>query len=243
MQRVLLFLAAALAAGIVPHLAEAQTRSVPEPRLNGFWNIDADDRSDQLFKTHAELTPAGQEIARQNAERQRERTAHGEVVGLGAYTCGRSGVPGVLNTSEPWLLLVTPDEAQQLTERREIPPRHFYLDGRTWPDMKTLPQSVQGYSIAHWEGKTLVIETRGTPSGNLPKGGIKGPSTVTTERISVDAKGDRLTWTYSWNDPGLLAKPLVLSLHYDRAPPHTFAYTHPCDPNMDSARTVGDPAQ
>src|SRR5688572_18465280 len=75
---------------------------VGDPRLNGFWNIDAAYREQAQREAKAELTPAAKEIAERNAAVQRERLARGQVVGLGSYTCGNQGVPFTINTSEPW---------------------------------------------------------------------------------------------------------------------------------------------
>ena len=37
--------------------------------------------------------------------------------------------------------------------------RIIYLDGRSFPE--NIPPTNYGYSIGHWEGDTLVVETRG----------------------------------------------------------------------------------
>jgi hypothetical protein len=223
--------------------AAASSATQGDPRLGGSWDIDAIFRSDAEYNSHAVLTPAGQDIQRRNAEVQKDRLAHGEAVGLGSYTCGKQGVPFITGTSEPWLLVLTKDEVVQFAERRQMIARHIYMDGRSWPDLSKMPPSVNGYSIGHWEGKELVIETRGMPSGGSAGRGLKGPSTVLTERVSVNADGKQLMWTYIWTDPVLLAKPTVFTLKYDRSPPHTYAYTHPCDPNEGAGRTVSEPKQ
>lgn len=221
-------------------LAAANGNSQGDPRLNGLWNVDAQYRARTGATARVELTPAGQAIASENAARAQERLARGEPVGLGSYICGTNGVPFVTGTSEPWLLTVTDEEVTQVFERRQLLPRRFYM-GRTWPDLSKMPPLKNGYSLAHWEGKELRIETRGMPSGAAGQGGvIRGPKTVLTERVRLSDDGQQLFWTYTWSDPDLLAKPLDFTLKYDRAPPHTFSYTHPCDPNEGSARTVSE---
>jgi hypothetical protein len=231
-------------AGITALAADAAVAApVGDPRLNGFWNIDAAYREQSQRNAKAELTPTAQVIADRNAAAQRERLARGQVVGLNSYTCGNLGVPFFINTSEPWHLIVDEEAATQVLERRQITPRRFYLDGRQWPDFNQLPPSSQGYSIAHWEGKDLVIQTRDMPEGGLAGGGMKGPNTVLTERVSVSEDGKRLRWALSWSDPELLVQPYGWDIMYDRAPQHTYALTHDCDPNQGAGQTVEEPEQ
>jgi hypothetical protein len=233
--------ALALAAQLLA--TSALAAPVGEPRLNGFWNIDDAARRQALAGVRAELTPAGQAIAKSNGELQAARIARGEVVGLGSFTCGLQGAPFFVGTSEPWLLVVTEEAAVQVNERRQISPRHFYLDGRSWPDISKMPPSSSGYSIAHWEGPVLVIETRGLPNGGTQGGGLKGPDSILTERVSLSPDGNRLTWAFSWANPVLLAKPYGYAIQYDRAPEHTYALTHECDPNENPGAVSSPPEQ
>lgn len=213
----------------------AATQVVGDPRLNGFWFIDDDARRAATSAAKAELAPAGQAIAQRNAE-QAARNPRGPVT-TQTYTCGPLPLPFVINTSEPWLLVVTKDEVAQYVERRQIPRRRFYTDGRPWPDFSKMPPVDSGYSLAHWEGKELVIQTVGIGSGGFTGGGLRGPNTTLTERVGLDAAGNRLTWTYTWEDPVLLAKPLTVSIQYDRGEAG-YAMTHDCDPNLDPARIL-----
>ena len=62
------------------------------------------------------------------------------------------------------------------------------VDGRPFP--ATLTPALQGYSIGHWEGNTLTVETRGisTKSDMFIEGGIKVTNkTKVTERMIVES--------------------------------------------------------
>jgi hypothetical protein len=235
--------APSLSAAAAAPAAQGPASRIGDARLNGFWNIDDAARREALAKVHAELTPLGEEIARKNREHAAERIAKGEPVALAPAICGYLGTPFVIGTSEPWLLVVDEDVVVQVFERFMMPPRYFYTDGRSWPDLSKMPPSSNGWSIAHWEGPTLVIETRGLPPGGTQGGGLKGPKTVLTERVSLSPDGNRLTWTYTWADPELLVRPYSYSIEYDRAPAHTYAYVQACDPNEEPARVVEAPTQ
>lgn len=212
------------------------TTVVGDARLNGFWFVDDAARSAANAQAKTELTAAGQEQAKQAAAAGAQRAALG--VGLSTFVCGHSGLPSLVGTSEPWLLVVTKDEVAQYVERRQIGRRQFYTDGRPWPDFTKVAPALSGFSLAHWEGKELVIETVGLPPGGVAGRGQKGPDTLLTERVSVSADGKRLTWAYTWNDPVLMTKPVVHTLVYDRGDPGTYALTHDCDPNEDPARII-----
>ena len=211
--------------------------------VEGYWNIDDEARRNNLAGVRAELTPDGQAIAKRNADVAAARTARGEVVGLGTYICGVNGVPNQYTISEPWALVVTPGEVVQAVERYSIVPRHFYMDGRAWPDLSRMPPASNGYSLGRWEGKDLVVETRGMPAGGVAGGGLKAPTTVLTERFSVSPDGKRLTVSLSFVDPALYARPHSYRIEYDRADRHTYAYGEFCDPTEDPANLVSDPEQ
>jgi hypothetical protein len=217
-------------------LAPAATTKIGDPRLNGFWFIDEAARTAGTASAKAELSPAGQEQAKRNAAAAAANPRG--PVGLGTFTCGEIGLPFIIGTSEPWLLVLTKDEVIQYTERREIPQRYFYTDGRPWPELSKLKPNPSGFSLAHWEGKTLVITTIGLPPGGIQGRGLKGPNTVLTERVSLDDTGNRLQWNYSWEDSVLMTKPVSYSLYYDRGEKGVYALTHDCDPNENPARLI-----
>lgn len=214
--------------------------AAPESALNGYWDIvDASRHTD----ARPEYTPAGAAIAKRNAEEQAARLARGAVVGLSTYICGYNGAPFIYTTSEPFALVATKDEVVQVAERPSMTPRHFYTDGRSWPDLSTMPASSSGYSIGHWEGGDLVVETRGLPPGGTPGGGLKGPNATLRERFHVAEDGKSMKLAITVEDPTLLAKPFTLEYSYDRSPPHTYAFGDFCDPNEDNGKTVTTPQE
>src|SRR5437667_12062987 len=55
-------------------------------------------------------------------------------------------------------IIVTPQEIVMLTETAD-PPRQIHMDGRPLP--KSPDPTWMGYSVGHWEGDTLVVDTSG----------------------------------------------------------------------------------
>src|SRR5579862_6184815 len=73
--------------------------------------------------------------------------------------CLPSGIPEKDAVTSPWKIVQTPGLIVILYESRTIF-RQIFTDGRKLP-VDPNP-SWQGYSIGHWEGDTLVVETSGT---------------------------------------------------------------------------------
>jgi hypothetical protein len=77
-----------------------------------------------------------------------------------------------------------------------------------------------GDSIGHWEGDTLVVETRGfTPSDHFRMGMsgsfLVSPRTVVTERFSRVAE-DRIDYTFTVEDPTYYTQPWTGESHFLR---------------------------
>lgn len=108
--------------------------------------------------------------------------------------------------------------------------RRIYTDGRDFPDNVGSLYSSMGYSIGHWEGSTLVVETRGIKDSVWHRTGTP---------ISSDAE---ITEYMYVGDDGNLHVELVLDdpVNYNRPPlRHTvwgsapdYEFTHyACDPH------------
>ena len=139
-----------------------------KPDLSGVWQVEAEPRGPGLFglgesanskyfrdvlsdfKPGEEpLTPAAAEILRQHSQ-------------PGAFNptlnCRPDGVPHADLLPEPFKIIQTPGEILFLYEVETIF-RQVFTDGRALP---TDPAPVWlGYSVGHWDGDTLVIDTIG----------------------------------------------------------------------------------
>jgi hypothetical protein len=73
--------------------------------------------------------------------------------------CMPSGIPEKEAVTSPWKIVQTPGLVIILYESRTIF-RQIFTDGRPLP--KDPNPTWQGYSVGHWDGDTLVVETAGS---------------------------------------------------------------------------------
>ena len=73
--------------------------------------------------------------------------------------CLPSGIPEKDAVTSPWKIVQSPGLIVILYESRTIF-RQIFMDGRPLP--KDPNPNWQGYSVGHWEGDTLVVDTAGT---------------------------------------------------------------------------------
>ena len=95
-----------------------------------------------------------------------------------------------------WMTMTAPYLHGFSEERgQRIQIRHEYMDlertiwldgrGRGRPGLDRLPRTVEGYSVGHWEGDTLVVETTHMLAGAVTRNGIyHSENAVMTEWIS-----------------------------------------------------------
>lgn len=107
--------------------------------------------------------------------------------------------------------------------------RIVYMDGRQHPD--SLETFATGYSIGHWDGDTLVIDTRNFDSHVSPYqiGVPSGPKKHVIETYRLIEDGASLEMSFTLNDPDYLTEPL----HHSRImtyTPQLTMYASDCDP-------------
>jgi len=100
-----------------------------------------------------------------------------------------------------------PEQVWIVYERPDV--RYIYTDGRPFPPDDELWPTFEGYSIGHWEGDTLVVQTRSI-KGGIPidrSGMVLSDEATCLERIrKIDAKTlqsditieDPLAFTAPW---------------------------------------------
>ena len=211
--------APALAQGAAP--APIKRMADGKPDISGVYQADGGGANQGLEKrASTALTPGGRGVvvdppdgllptqpwarAENEARRAPERgyddpTAH----------CFVAGVPRSTYVPSPFQILQPPGYVVLLYERmswRQVP-----LDGR-----KHLDDSIrlwQGDSVGHWEGDTLVIETRNLNGKTWldELGGVVTHQEQVVERfIPIDANNIRYEATVT--DPGAYTRPWTLAM-------------------------------
>ena len=162
------------------------------------------------------------EAARQNA---------GDVVAFSSRWCQTFKYPFFMQHSAGWHIVQTDDEVIQIPEVHTFA-RHIYLDGRKHPN--PVVPNVNGHSVGHWEGNSLIVDTVGfTPGGGTPGGGRIGAATHLTEKFTVVDGGKLLQVIFTWEDPSIYLNPHTYELDYHRSPADAYAledYCHADDP-------------
>jgi hypothetical protein len=183
----------------------------------------------------AQLTPAaatapagpgrgGPESADDDRDITNQRNAPGVPYVVTGGRCGGPGVPLEYN-SAAFFLLQTPTKV--IVTRESAGTRHIWMDGRARPDASRWIPTNTGYSLGRYENGDLVIETMGLTPGVVTAGGRRTPETKLTERYHL--VGNRLTITYTWEDPKLYVKPHSYSLVFEKLPSDAYALEAWCD--------------
>ena len=106
--------------------------------------------------------------------------------------------------------------------------RRIFTDGRDFPD--DLPATAMGYSIGHWEGSTLVVETRQLKPGYVDLAGQPlSENALVTEHMSLADNGNILRSLLTLHDPEFYARPITRYRQWRRTP-DTAILEYDCDP-------------
>ncbi len=123
--------------------------------------------------------------------------------------------PTTMESPQPFMLTVTPEQTIYIAGDGTF--RQIFTDGRKHPPKEELFPTVNGHSIGHWEGETLVVDTIGRTAGPVRFLGAAAFSDQAhfAERIRLIAK-DRMEDVMTIDDPVALTRPWTVTLDYDR---------------------------
>jgi hypothetical protein len=138
--------------------------------------------------------------------------------------------PGVVRVSGwPYPLEIVQNDAQVtiLYESfHEV--RRIFLDGRGYPEK--LPHRAMGYSVGHWEGSTLVVETKMLTAGYVDLAGQPlSESSRVVERMNLSADGQVLRSELTLHDAENYRRPITRHRAW-RKTPETTILEYDCDP-------------
>jgi hypothetical protein len=201
--------------------------------LNGFWEARYSGEGPGQFGDifgkvgRAPLKPGVKPIERYKPA----GAAYGKKLPVDGSACTiPQSFPFFMTSSPPFDIVIPKEKNSEILILAEWmdASRHIYMDER--PHASTNPTR-SGDSIGHWEGDTLVIDTRDFAGfAGIPGGGQRGPESHLVERYVPSADGQKLNVTFTWDDPTLLTKPFTYTLNYYKMPANTYALGHWCDP-------------
>lgn len=134
----------------------------------------------------------------------------------GPNNCEAPGMPYFMTMPYAVEFLFTPGKVTVMQEAHMMI-RRIFTDGRPFP--ADPDPSYFGDSRGHWEGDTLVVETRNTrPGQRLGLAGItNSDALVIHERLYLDAENpDVLHLDFTYEDPNVLEQPWHMSHTYRR---------------------------
>jgi hypothetical protein len=192
-----------------------------EVDLSGFWEL----RDELPNPPPGKVTPEAQAHV---AQLRRDRGPFAPEVRF----CRFIGLPFFMGMSPPIDIVQGKREVVVMGETLSAP-QHIYIDGRGFPDPAIFDPTSNGFSIGHYEGETLVAETRGfsETSGNpfIPGGGYKTTDTRLIERFKLIDGGRKLSVTFTWIDPKVFVEPNTYEFVYWRSEPGAYAQEFFCD--------------
>jgi len=171
---------------------------------------------------------------------------------LKTYPLDPADDPGLLRC-EPWGLAKQMIAPHQLEIRRRGADRvelHYgewdahrtvYMDGRK--RLASQPPSRLGYSVGHWEGEALVVETSGVTKGQTQWRSEHSDQLHVVERFTRAAspKGDTLLLTATVTDPWSLKEPLVIKKIWSWSPTSQIAPYDACEPVIAVKKGTSEP--
>jgi len=107
--------------------------------------------------------------------------------------------------------------------------RVVFMDGRR-PDAKT-PDSKSGFSVGHWEGDTLVVDTTHLEPATITNNGLSHSNQVhVIERFRLSSDGTELHATQEFEDPQTLENRGARFIGWKKKSDHVYPYE--CDPTF-----------
>jgi len=138
--------------------------------------------------------------------------------------------PGLVRVSGwPYPLEIV-QNGQQLTILYESfhEVRRIFLDGREFP--AELPHRSMGYSVGHWDGPTLVVETRQLTASFVDLNGQPlSEQARVIERMSLSDDGSEMVSEMTVVDPVNYRRPITRHRRW-RKTPETVILEYDCDP-------------
>jgi hypothetical protein len=194
---------------------KAPARRTPDGKidLSGFWMPTNPVK--HLLNLAADLKPGDVPLQPWAAQLYQERIDNNGKDHPGVH-CWPSGIPEKNNIPDGLKVVQTPDLLIVLHESRTIY-RQIFLDGRPLP--KNAQPTWMGYSVGHWEGDALVVETIGQNGRTwLDMRGLPGTEALRiTERFTRPTIGNILI-DVTIDDPKAYTRPWSVQLSWSLQP-------------------------
>jgi hypothetical protein len=236
------YLRPASALAVIALLASGAASSAT-PDFSGVWERYPDPYGDSRFPEDPPPPAGGPQLKEPYAsaykkanQRKAEADKEGKPLADAATRCLPQGMPTIMAAVEPIEILQTPRQlvvlAEFLTQTRRV-----YLNEKM-PARDDISPGYNGYSVAHWEGQTLVVHTQGVREDIQFMAIPHSAQMKLTERLRLTGPGlleDQITI----DDPSVLAKPYAFTFGYKRNPQYRIL-EYICDNNREHLDSHGN---
>lgn len=171
--------------------------------LTGVWQFRGEDSfranyGSYEFKPLPKLTPSAHKYYQEYLDIAKSGGRYEDP----AIQCYPVGMPRVMTRYGAMMMMQYPT-AIYMVSRLSNEFRTIYLDGRERLPESTLERNWGGESIGHWEGDTLVVETKGfIGEHHFIQAGIKAGKQLTiVERYKLINDGNTLMMEFTMTDP------------------------------------------
>ncbi len=175
-------------------------RPKPPFNLTGTWFVDLSrGPSSWMFgPPYPKLQAAAQAEVDAAAAAAKQGRAYKDYIG----ECYPAGMPVIMTRVWPIAMIQAPT-AIYMVSGFENAFRVIYIDGRQHTDPDVVVRSYNGESIGHWEGKTLVVDTKyfETSHHTIDSGIPISNDFHVVERITLSPDGKQLRIHYQMWDP------------------------------------------
>ena len=202
-----------------------------KPELSGIWAVR---NGNALFDISGGIKPEEMLPWAAALYKQRDENYRRDTDGLRCLPPGPKAGIGVGGT--PMKIIQTPDVVAVLYEYHTIF-RQFFTDGRSLPEDPN--PAWMGYSIAHWEGDTLVVNTAGyNDRTTLDLAGHPHTEALRlTERYHRRDVG-HLDLQVTFDDPKAYTRPWTIPVEFDLVPDGQLI-EYVCENERDSQHLIG----
>jgi len=215
-------------------LFAAGAASSATPDFSGTWERYPDPYSADRFARDPPPPAGGPHLKEPYAsaykkfnQRKDEADKKGTPLADPATRCLPEGMPTIMAAVEAIEILQTSRQivvlAEFLTQTRRI-----YINEKM-PALDDISPGYNGYSVGHWQGDTLVVQTIGVREDVRFMGIPHTAQMKVTERLRLTAP-DRLENKITIEDPSVLAKPYAFTFGYKRNPEYKIL-EYICDNN------------
>ena len=209
MRKTLTFLAAGVALAALPALAQAQAG---HPNFTGVWTVTP--YSGALKPTDGKPIPFKPEM-KAAYDKHVAAAKAGDKSWDPAKECLPEGLPRIMTINEPFEIMQR-DKAVYFVSQNRVPWKAFFGE-----QLPTDPDPFyMGYSVAKWQGKTLVLDSAGFRDITmLDDRGIPHTEQLhLTTSFKLGPDGKTMTATYTIDDPGAFTRPWTAKASFVKKP-------------------------